>query len=159
MKRKLVVHLCFIIPLVLTTFNAQVFVTIFISSNLAQLIAYSNLGLIFIGIALSLKQEGQYSKTARLWIIFYIIYFAFAIMASAIHYNPAEILFGIIPFIYVIGFYVYLINPENRVLFRKVALISLVASSILAIYLYNINFDLEKRGIYKYKVERSQGVF
>jgi len=159
MKSKPVVHLCFLIPFVLTVFNTQVFVTLFISSTLAQLMAYGNIGLLFAGIALTIKQQGHYSKTASLWIIFYIIYFVFSIMASAIHYNPAEVLLFIIPLLYILGFYVYLSNPENRLLFRKVALISFVASSILAIHLYNINFDLEKGGIYQYKVDRSQGVY
>lgn len=160
MKLKdIIVHCCFLIPFVLTTFNVQVFVTTFISSALAQLIAYGNLGLLFLGVALTIKKRGELSKTSKLWLFYYSIYFVVAILASAIHYNPANILFSIIPFIYVSTFYVYLSIPENRVLFRKVALAAFVTSSILAIYLFNINFELDQGGIYMYKIDRAQGVF
>ena len=159
MKTKPIVHLCFLIPFVITVFNAQVFVALFVSISMAQLIAYGNIGILIVGVALMIRQRGELSRTARLWIMYFLIYFTFATMASAIHHNPAEILRSIIPFVYVLTFYVYLSVPENRILFRKVALVCLVLSSILAIHLYNINFDLEKEGIYKYKVERAQGVF
>lgn len=159
MKTKPIVHLCFLVPFVITVFNAQVFVALFVSPSIAQLIAYGNIGLLLAGIAMLIRERGELSKTARLWIMYFIIYFTFATMASAIHYNSAEILRSIIPFVYVLGFYVYLSIPENRILFRKVALITLVLSSIAAIHMYDINFDLEKKGIYKYKVERAQGVF
>ena len=147
--KQLLIHICFLVPFVLTVFNAQVFVTYFVSTSLAQIMAYGNLGLMTLGAAMMIRQRGELSKTARLWIIYYLIYFLFSILASAINFNPANILFSIVPFIYVLGFFVYLSVPEHRLLFRKVALISLVASTILAIHLYNINFDLEKQGIYK----------
>ncbi|WP_417370572.1 hypothetical protein [Gelidibacter japonicus] len=159
MKTKFIAHFCFLFPFALTVFNVQVFVALFVSHGLAQLIAYGNLGLLMVGVALVIKERGELSKTARLWIIYFLMYFSFATVGSAIHHNKAEILRAIIPFIYILAFYVYLSIPENRLLFSKIALICLVASSILAIYMYNINFDLEEGGVYIYKLDRAQGVF
>jgi len=159
MKKSLVIHICFLLPFVLTVFNLQVFVTRLVSIALAQIIAYGNLGLLLLGIALCIKDRGPLSKTARLWIIFYLMYFVFAILASAIHFNPANILVSIIPLFYVLAFYVYLSIPENRKVFRNVAVIAFVLSGILSIHLYNINFDLDHGGIYIYKIDRSGGVY
>lgn len=159
MKKSLVIHICFLLPFVITVFNLQVFVTRLVSIALAQIIAYGNLGLLLLGIALCIKDRGPLSKTARLWIIFYLMYFVFAILASAIHFNPANILVSIIPLFYVLAFYVYLSIPENRKVFRNVAVIAFVLSGILSIHLYNINFDLDHGGIYIYKIDRSGGVY
>ncbi|NRD20149.1 hypothetical protein HNV08_08810 [Winogradskyella eckloniae] len=159
MKKSLVTHICFLLPFVLTVFNLQVFITRLVSTAIAQIMAYGNLGLLILGVALTIKKRGPLSKTARLWIIFYLIYFLFAILASAIHFNPANILVAIIPFIYVLAFYVYLSIPENRKIFRNVATIAFVLSGILSIHLYNINFDLDRGGIYMYKMDRSGGVY
>jgi len=159
MNKKFVIHICFLVPFVLTVFNLQVFMTRLVSEVIAQLMAYGNLGLLILGIALTIKDRGPLSKTARLWIIFYLIYFLFAILASAIHFNPANILVSIIPLIYVLAFYVYLSIPENRKVFRNVAVIAFVLSGILSIHLFNINFDLDRGGIYMYKMDRSEGVY
>lgn len=146
-------------PFVISTFNAQTFVTVFISNTLAQLIAYGNVGLLIAGIFLNIKKVGQYSDIARLWIVFYIVYYVFAIIASAYHDNPAQVAKSIIPTIYFYGFYVYLSIPENRKLFQKVATVAFVLSSILCIYLFKINFSIDHGGIYQYKIDRAGGVF
>lgn len=159
MKKSHLINICFLLPFVLTVFNLQVFVTRLVSSALAQIMAYGNLGLLFLGIALTIKNRGTLSRTARLWIIFYIMYFVFATLGSALNNNPANILVSIIPFIYVLAFYLYLSIPENRKIFREVAIIAFVLSGILSIHLYNINFDLDRGGIYIYKVDRSGGVY
>jgi hypothetical protein len=159
MKTKTLNIFCFLVPYVITVFNLQVFVTRFISNSLAQLIAYGNIALLFIGIIITLKKRGEFSKTARLWIIYYITYFAFATLGSALNDNPAQILVSIIPFIYILAFYFYLSIPENRKLFREVTLVSFTVSSILCIYFFKINFDLDFNGIYMYKLDRAEGVF
>lgn len=151
--------LCFLIPYIITVFNGQVFVARFISPSLAQLVAYGNLGLLVIGIILNLKKAENYSRTARLWIIFYIVYFIFATAASAIYRNPGNLQIAIIPFIYVLSFYVFLSIPKNIKLFEVSTLASFVVSSILCIYLFRINFDLDHNGIYQYKLDRAEGVF
>jgi hypothetical protein len=159
MKTKTLNIFCFLIPYVITVFNLQVFVTRLISNSLAQLIAYGNIALLLIGIIITLKKSGEFSKTARLWIVYYITYFAFATLGSALNDNPAQILVNIIPFIYILAFYVYLSIPKNRKIFRKVTLISFTVSSILCILFFKINFDLDHNGIYIYKLDRAEGVF
>tara|TARA_R110002111_G_scaffold110212_5_gene169536 strand:+ start:10770 stop:11972 length:1203 start_codon:yes stop_codon:yes gene_type:complete len=159
MKSKLFIHLCFLVPFVITALNAQVLATYFVSQTVAQLIAYGNMGLIILGTGLILKQRGELSKTAKLWIIFYLMYFSIAILAGAVHYHDTSILLAVIPFIYTIGFYYYLSIPENRSLFEKTALIALVFSCIICIYWDSINFDLDYQGVHKYLVDRAQGVY
>jgi O-antigen ligase len=159
MKVHPIIHVCFLVPFVLTTFNVQVFVTYLISEVLAQLIAYGNLGLLVLGMALIVKKRGTFSRTARLWIIFFLMYFAFAILASAVRFNPAQILISIVPFIYVLAFYLYLSIPENRELFKKVALVAFICSSLLSIYLFSINFDLDNAGIHIYQLDRAEGIY
>lgn len=119
MKYKLIVHLCFLIPLVITVLNAQVLVTYFVSVSLAQMIAYGNMGLIIVGTSFLIKDKGQLSNVASLWIVFFLIYFSFGILAGANHYGQTSILLSIIPFIYALGFYYYLSHLENRKLFEK----------------------------------------
>lgn len=153
------VHFCFLFPFVISTFNLQVFVTYMISNVLAQIIAYGNIGLLLLGIALIIRKRGEFSRTARLWIIFFIMYFTFAMLASAVMYNPASLLFSIIPFIYVLAFYVYFSIPENRELYKIVALIAFIGSSLLSIYLFSINFDLDNKGIHIYKLDRAEGIY
>ncbi|WP_435132199.1 hypothetical protein [Formosa sp. A9] len=159
MKKNILNGIFFLVPLIITIFNLQVFVARFISPSIAQLIAYSNIGLLLTGILLNINHPGEYSRTARLWIIYYIIYFSFATLASALYGTEANILFSSIPFIYVLAFYIYLKNEDNRLIFKNVILYSFVTSSLLAIYLYNINFDLDRNGIYIYKLDRAEGVF
>jgi O-antigen ligase len=156
---KLANIICFLMPFVISTFNAQVFVTVFISNTLAQLIAYGNICLLIAGIFLNIKKIGQFSETAKLWGIFYVVYYVFAIIASAYHDNPAQVAKSIIPTIYFFAFYVYLSIPENRKLFQKVATAAFVLSSLLCIYLFKINFSIDHGGIYQYRIDRAGGVF
>lgn len=156
---RFLIHICFLVPFVLTVFNLQVLITRLVSFVIAQVMAYGNLALLFLGIILMIPKRGKFSNTSKLWIIFYIIYFVIATMASAINYNSANLLVSIIPFIYVIAFHFYLSTPENRRIFKVVAVWSFVFSGILSIYLYSINFDLDRGGIYEYTVDRSGGVY
>lgn len=151
--------ICFLMPFVISTFNAQVFVTVFISHTLAQLIAYGNIGLLVAGIFMNIKKAGKISEIAGLWAVFYLVYYVFAIIASAYHDNPAQVAKSIIPTFYFFAFYVYLSIPENRVLFQKVATAAFVLSSILCIYLFKINFSIDHGGIYQYRIDRAGGVF
>lgn len=159
MKNKLIISLCFLVPFVITVLNLQVLVTMFISAAIAQVMAYLSLGLIILGIILILKNRGEFSRTARLWIYFYILYFVIAIFSGAIHNNYTNIIASTIPFFYVIGFYYYLSLPENRSVFEKTAIISFITSCVISIYFNSINFDLDSRGIGEYVVDRAQGVY
>lgn len=159
MKSKLIVHLCFLVPLVITVLNAQVIVTYFVSQALAKFMAYANMGLILLGTALLLKARGELSKTASLWIVFYLIYFSFGILAGGLYNNSSGILLSTIPLIYTVGFYYYLSFEGNRALFEKVIIPSLLLSCIICIYWDIINFDLDVQGVYIYVVDRAQGVY
>lgn len=160
MKNKLLVNVCFLFPFVVTVLNAQVIVTYLVSSTLAQGIAYGNLCLILLGTGLIIKNRGKLSKTSGLWIVFYILYFLFAFLASAIHYNNSNILIATIPFFYVLGFLYYLSLPKNRVLFKKVAFISFTVSCMISIYWKIIDFDIDQvGGKYVYIIDRASGVY
>lgn len=160
MKGKLIIHLCFLIPFVITVLNLQVIITYFVSVTLAQFMAYFNMGLIFLGTSLVFRQHGILSKTSRLWIIFFVIYFVIGIFAGAMKFNnPAGILLSTIPFMYAVGFHYYLSIPENRPIFGKVAIGALITSCLVCIYWDSINFDLDYQGVYIYVVDRAQGVY
>ncbi len=159
MKSKLIIHICFLLPFLLTVFNTQVLVTFFVSISLAKMMAYGNMGLILVGTALMIKQKGELSTTASLWIVFFGIYFSIGILAGAIHNHNTNILLTTIPLMYAVGFYYYLSLHENRILFQKVALVSLILSCVVCIYWDHINFDLDYRGIHIYVVDRAQGVY
>lgn len=159
MKSKLIVHLCFLVPFVITVLNLQVIVAVFVSISLAQLIAYFNIGLILLGTGLVIKNRGELSKTSSQWIVFYIIYFVIGILAGVVNYNESNILLTTIPFFYAFGFYYYLSLSENRVLFEKAAIISFVFSCLICIYWDSINFDLDYKGVHIYVVDRAQGVY
>jgi O-antigen ligase len=105
------------------------------------------------------KERGELSKTASLWIIYFIFYFSIAILAGAVHYNDTHILLTTIPLIYALGFYYYLSLSENRILFEKVALVSFILSCVICIYWDFINFDLDYKGVHIYVVDRAQGVY
>jgi len=159
MTKKLLIHICFLLPFVLTIFNAQVIISVLIYDAYAQIMAYANLALLAFGIiALSLN-HGDLSRTSRLWIIFFFLYFTFATLASGINNNPFNFAISIIPVFYVVGFYFYLSYRENRILFEKVAVISLIIVCLINIYWFNINFDIDKGGVYKYVVDRAGGVY
>ncbi|WP_299362296.1 hypothetical protein [Winogradskyella sp.] len=158
MSLRLITHICFLLPFTITVFNFQVIITKTVSESLAQMIAYGNLGLLFLGIALIIRKRSEYSRTAKLWIIFFLLYFVIALAASAVLYNPAQILVNIIPLIYVIGFYVYLSHPEHRKVFKINAIWGFAFSVFLGIHFYNTKFDLDRGGFYQY-IDRAGGVY
>ncbi|WP_138434049.1 O-antigen ligase family protein [Winogradskyella algicola] len=159
MKLKTLIHICFLLPFVFTLFNAQVLISILVYDVYAQIMAYANLGLLVLGVILLFKNHGEFSRTAKMWIIFFILYFTIGMTAGIIHDHPSNIIVSIIPLFYVVGFYYYLSFSENRVLFEKVAFICLIIVCLLCIHWYNINFDLDKGGVHIYTVDRAQGVY
>ncbi len=150
---------CFLFPFCGTVLNIQALSALYISETISQLLAYGFIALLLAGIVLNRKVMGETSKTAKLWFVFYAFYYCFATLASAIHDNPAQILASIIPLIYVLGFYVYLSVPQNRKLFEKVALVTLLISALLSIYLAKINWSLDYKGVHIYTVDRAGGVY
>lgn len=159
MTKKHVIHLFFLAPFFFTILNLQVIVSIFINDSLAQKMAYLNLGLIVAGTALMIDVKKEFSKTAKLWIIFYVVYFVVAIAAGVFHRNESSVIASTIPLFYTIGFYYYLSITENIRVFEKLLLISIIISCILCIYFNSINFDLDSGGVHIYTVDRAQGVY
>ncbi|GAB5563284.1 MAG: hypothetical protein Wins2KO_03470 [Winogradskyella sp.] len=159
MNKRLLIHLCLLIPLFFTVLNLQVLISIFINDTIAQVIAYMNLGLILAGIGLIINIKGELSKTARLWIIFYTLYFVIAIAAGVFHRNSSSVVASMIPLFYTVGFFYYLSILENTKIFVRVLMISLFISCVLCIYFDSINFDLDRGGVHIYTVDRAQGVY
>jgi O-antigen ligase len=159
MNIKIINALCFLLPFVGQVFNLQAVVKLFYSDTYAQILAYGSLILLIIGIVINLKQIGEFSKTARIWLVFYICYYAFATIATGIHGISGNILASFVPVIYMLGFYVYLSIPQNRKLFGRVALLALVVSSIWSIYLYKINWSIDTAGIHIYDLGRAAGFY
>ncbi len=158
MNTKIINAFCFLLPFVSTVFNLQGFVGLYFSDTFAQTLAFGLLSLLIIGIVINLKKSGEFSKTAGLWFVFYICYYAFASVATGINGTSGNILASFIPVIYMFGFYVYLSVPQNRKLFEKVALVSFVGVSVLGIYLFKINFSVDVEGIHEWELSRSGGV-
>jgi hypothetical protein len=157
MKKSAII--CFIIPFVFNALNLQGFLFIFFSDTMAQLFAYSVLFLILIGISLNIKQVGEVSNIAKLWFIFYLLYYCFALLGSVITKNYSPLIRTLIPLIYFIGFYIFLSIEKNVKVFSKVMTYTFFVSCVLLIFLFKINFDIDTNGIFLYKLERAGGVY
>ena len=156
---KLIVYICFYWPVVCSAINIQGLVNMFISNSLSQLLAYFNLILIIAGIFLVKKEPSNFSKTNKIWLIFYICYYSFSLLASGIHGFNYNILATFVAPIYFIGFYVLLSDPDQLKPFLKIMAISFVIASFLTIYLYNIKFNYGDPNILASRIDRAEGVF
>ncbi|WP_299782660.1 hypothetical protein [uncultured Formosa sp.] len=161
MKGKAVI-ICFIWPLICACLNIQLLTGVFISLGVSQLIAYSNVLLIMLGIFVIMKDPGELSKTAKLWFVFYILYYSFSLLASGVNgfENPDySMIATIVPVIYFVGFYYFLKNEAYTQLFFKVITICYVISAILTIFFFKINYDFDDLGIRPYALDRAGGVY
>jgi len=152
-------ELCFFIAFVVSSLNIQTFVAMFVSGTMGQAIPYINFGLVIIGLFIFLKKSNPFPFSIKLWIWFFCIYFTFGLLANAIYDNPVSILKTTIPFIYFLGFSVFLSIPEyhkkTSILITSVFLVS----CILLIILQRYNFSLDHEGVYKFDLERADGVY
>ena len=156
---KFVVYICFYWPIACSALNIQGFVNIFISNSLSQQLAYLNVLLIIAGIFLIKKEPINFSKTNKLWLIFYIFYYSFALLASGIYGFSSSILATLVAPIYFIGFYCLLSDPDQLKPFFKFLTILFVIISILTIYLFKINFDYDSSGILGWNLDRAGGFY
>ena len=156
---KLIVYICFYWPIVCSALNIQGLVSMFISNSLSQQIAYFNVLLIIAGIFLVEKEPRYFSKTNKVWLIFYIFYYSFALLASGVHGFSSAILATLVAPIYFIGFYVLLSDPDQLKPFLKIMTISFVIASLLTIYLYNIKFNYNDPNILASRIDRAEGVY
>lgn len=156
---KVIVYICFYWPIVCSALNIQGLVNMFISNSLSQQLAYFNVLLIIVGIFLIEKEPSKFSNTNKIWLIFYIFYYSFALLATGIHGFNASILSTVVAPIYFIGFYVLLSDPDQLKPLLKILTISFVIASFLTIYLYNIKFNYGDPRIYVSRIDRAEGVF
>lgn len=156
---KLLVYICFYWPIVSSTLNAQGFVNVFISNSLSQQLAYFNVLLITVGVFLVKKEPVNLSKTNKTWLIFYLIYYSLALLASGIHGFSSAILATLVAPIYFVGFYFLLSDPDQVKPFFKILTILFVIASFFTIYLFSINFDIENPENYGRKLDRAGGLY
>lgn len=160
--KKAAILICFIWPLVCSCLNIQLLTATFVSVGISQIIAYSNLLFILLGLLLIKDDIGKLSTTARLWFYFYILYYCFGLLASGVtgFNNPDySILATIVPIIYFTGFYYFMSSEKYFNLFFKTITLSYVAASFLTIILFKLNYDFDHGGFYMYKLDRAGGVY
>lgn len=156
---KKIKYFCFLFPLVFSVLNLQGFVVLFISQTIAQVSAYLNMALIILGIVLNIQNSGKTSHTAKLWLLFFGLYYAIGLIATVKTRFDAPIARTMVPIVYYVGFYLFLSVESHRKLFLKFFAVSLVISCFVAILLFMINFDLDHDGIHIYKIDRAGGVY
>ena len=156
---KLFVYICFYWPISCSALNIQGLINVFISTSLSQQLAYLNVILIIAGIFLIKKEPINFSKTNKLWLIFYIIYYSFALLASGIHGFSLYIMATLVAPIYFIGFYVLLSDPDQLKPFLKILTGLFVIASFFTIYLFKINFDIDNSGIWGRELDRAGGLY
>ncbi len=156
---RFLVYICFYWPFVNSCLQIQSVISKYASDSLTQMYAYSNLVLIVIGIALFRKNIETTSNTSRLWFIFYIMYYCFAILATGVSGFQASITASLIPIIYFTGFYVLLSNKEQFKMFFKVITITFVISAFITIILFKLNYGLMTGEVFDYDLDRAGGLY
>ncbi|MCG2461904.1 O-antigen ligase family protein [Flavobacteriaceae bacterium F89] len=157
MKRIVIVF--FIIPFIVSALNLQAFAGKFVSESMAQIVAYSNVLLIFIGIVLSIKNSRKIPYTIKLWFWFFAIYYSFGLIGNFLHYPDAPYVKTLVPIIYFIGFAFFLSYDKYLKLFSKTVAYTFLVSNLLLIYFERINFSMDVGGIYEYSLSRAGGVY
>ncbi|MEO5991187.1 MAG: O-antigen ligase family protein [Ferruginibacter sp.] len=114
--------------------------------------------LIVIGTILFQKNVEFLSRTNRLWIFFYILYYCFGLLAVGISGFESSILATLIPVVYFVGFHFLLSNKNQFKVFFKVITISFVVSALSTIILYKLNFNLHTGGVYHLDLDRASGL-
>ncbi len=156
---KLLVYTCFYWPITSSTLNFQGLTNVLISNSLSQKLAYFNVLLILVGIFIVKKEPINFSKTNKIWLIFYIIYYCFALLASGILGFNSSILATSVAPIYFIGFYFLLSDPDQLKPFFKILTVLFVIASIFTIYFFKINFDIDNYGILGRELDRAGGLY
>lgn len=151
--------LCLLLPFIISALNLQNLAGLFFSDTILQLIAYLNLGLVIFGLFFFLKDKNKPSHTVILWFWFFTIYYTFGLLANIIHGNPFQLLKQTIPIAYLLSFSVFLSIEENHKFTGKIIALTFFISCLLLIVFDAINFDLDHRAIYKYRLERAGGVY
>ncbi|OZV68532.1 O-antigen ligase family protein [Winogradskyella aurantia] len=155
---KLIVSICFYVPLVISCLNLQAMVSKFIAPSLAQLIAYLNLTLIVTGLILFRNNVKTISKTARLWFVFYILYYSFGLLASGVSGFQTSIIATLVPVIFFTGFFFLLSNRKEFLTYFKVITICFVISSFITILFVKFNINMKTAEVHNWALDRAGGV-
>lgn len=153
------IQFLFYFPLALNLLNLQAFVSKFISASIAQLMAYINLGIIFLGILFILKKTKRFPRLVLMWFLFFLCYFTFGLLANAIHGTAPPLLKILIPIVYLLGYSLFLGVSEKIDNTAKVIAVLFFTSCLLLILLNYFNFSLDHDGIYQYSLDRAGGVY
>lgn len=156
---RMVVYICFYWPLLSSGLNFQGFVSKFVSVGTGQKLAYFNVALIIIGIFLIKRDMKNLSRPGKLWIVYYILYYCFALLASGIHGFESAILATFVSPIYFIGFYFLLSNNLELKRFCIILTCIFVTSAMFTIYFDNINFSYDISGVFGRNLDRAEGLY
>lgn len=146
-------------PFIFNALNLQNLATLIFPESIIRLIAYLTLGLVIFGMFFFLRDKNKTSHTIKLWFWFFCMYYTFGLWASIIYGNPFLLLKEIVPLAYFLSFSIFLSIEENHKLTGKIIAITFFISCLLVIQFHAINFDLDHRGIYQYRLERAGGVY
>ena len=159
--RRLIIIL-FYIPVVFSTLNAQAFLAKFTPASFSQVqvFAYFNVCAVIFGAFLLLKKKGEFARPIKLWITFYIVYYALALLGNVVmDSSPHRLLPSLVPVSYFIGFAVLLSIPEQRRPLANILTFAFFGSAILLIVFNYFNIHIDYDGVYQYKLDRAGGVY
>jgi hypothetical protein len=131
----------------------------FISDTMAQTFAYASVLLLIAGMVLLVRNRPKFPPLIKIWVVFYILYYTFGILANIYLETEPPLLKTLVPIVYFLGFAFLLNNPDEQVPVGKILALSFFTSCILLIWFNFINFSLDFSGIYQYKLERAGGVY
>lgn len=155
---KSIVYIFFYLPLIISSLNIQSLISQFVSSSLAQIVAYLNLILIMTGALLFRNKIGILSTTNRLWFIFFILYYSFGLLASGVSGFETSVIATLIPVIYFICFNFFLSDPKEFKVFFSVITICFVVSAFLTIVLIKMNINMKSGTVYEWDLDRAGGI-
>lgn len=150
--------LCLLIPFVFSALEIQSFITLFMSVSLGQLSVYVNLILVMIGTLIFFNDREDFAPIVKIWIAFFIFYYAIGTCASIVYQTPSPFLSSLIPVIYFLGFAVFLSSAKHQKLFIKTVVISFSVATLFLIVFQRLNFSMVD-GVYTYRVERAAGIY
>lgn len=163
MNKQRIIDFCFLYPLVLNALNIQGWISLYFSPTFGQLLSYSNILFIGIGLSLLINRKKEYSKLSALWAIFFFAYYFMSMIASFFYnYFESSLLASLVPVIFFVGNHSYFRFKENRRKFEIVAIIIFSIANFFLIFFVMINFDydLYKNNIsISYKLDRAQGLY
>ncbi|MBA6153574.1 O-antigen ligase family protein [Gelidibacter maritimus] len=139
---KLIVSICFYLPFAISCLNVQEITANFVSTSLAQIIAYLNLVLIITGVVLFRKNIRILSSTNRLWFVFYILYYGIGLLASGVSGFQTSIIATLVPVIFFTGYNFLLSNKVHFNLFFIILTICFVITSFITIIFVKLNFNI-----------------